>query len=329
MCNRETGRFGSKRGRTGGSGIDFDHDNPVVFAVVRELNVGSARHADRIHNPVGIILQTLLNFLRDGQHRSDTETVSGMHAHRIDIFNETDGDLLPLGVADHFQLQLLPAEHALFHEHLPDQAGGKPARHDLAELLHVIDDTAAGSAHRIGRAEHHGITEFVCNGFRLFHRVGWLGVRNGNTESRHGLFEFDAVFTTLDRVKIDADHLHIVFGEDALFMKFGRKVECSLSAEVRQERIGLFLGDDLFKALCGKRLDVGVVRHAGVRHDGGGIGVDQNDLVSGPSERLACLGPRIIEFTCLSDNDRAGTDDQDLFDVRAFCHLLDCILSLS
>ena len=68
---------------------------------------------------------------------------------------------------------------------------------------------------------------------------------------------------------------------------------------------GTGLGDDLFKALCGKRLDVGVVRHAGVRHDGGGVGIHQNDVVTFGAEGLAGLGAGVVELAGLADDDGA------------------------
>ena len=47
-----------------------------------------------------------------------------MDAHRIHVFDETDGDQLVFGVADDLQLQLLPAEHRFFDQDLADEAGG-------------------------------------------------------------------------------------------------------------------------------------------------------------------------------------------------------------
>ena len=59
-----------------------------------------------------------------------------------------------------------------------------------------------------------------------------------------------------------------------------------------------------------------------------GIGIDQHDLVAELAQRLARLRAGIVEFARLADDDRAGTDDQDLLDVRTFWHwVFSCIES--
>ena len=201
-----------------------------------------------------------------------------------------------------------------------DQAGGEAARHDLAELFHVVHDAAAGAAHGVGGTQHDGVSDAGGDGFAFLDGVGGGGFRHGDAELRHGLLELDAVFAALDGVEVDADDLHVVLREDAGFGEAGGKVQCGLAAEVRQQGVRTFALDDAFHALDGERLDVGVVRHAGVGHDGGGVRVDEDDLVARFSERLACLGAGIIEFTGLADDDRAGADDEDFFNVLPLRH---------
>ena len=63
-----------------------------------------------------------------------------------------------------------------------------------------------------------------------------------------------------------------------------------MTAEVRQKGIGAFFGDDLLKTLAVERFDIGDIRRVGVGHDGGGIGVDQHDLVAKRAQCFARLG---------------------------------------
>ena len=63
-----------------------------------------------------------------------------------------------------------------------------------------------------------------------------------------------------------------------------------------------------------------MVGHAGVGHDGGGIRIGQHDFVSESAQRLARLGPGIVEFARLADDDRTGADDQNFLDVFPLCH---------
>jgi len=52
-------------------------------------------------------------------------------------------DLLPPGVPDDFQLELLPPEDRLLDEDLAHGAHREPPVRDRPELLHVVDEAAA------------------------------------------------------------------------------------------------------------------------------------------------------------------------------------------
>ena len=82
----------------------------------------------------------------------------------------------------------------------------------------------------------------------------------------------------------------------------------------------VFAHDDFLHAFRRDRLDVGAVGELRVGHDGGRIGVDEDDAVAFLLERLAGLGAGIIEFARLADDDRAGADDEDAVNVSAFGH---------
>ena len=71
---------------------------------MRHLNIGTTDNANRFHDGVGITLQTLLQFLGNGEHWRGTEGIPRMYAHRVDIFNEADGNHIAFGVPHHFQL---------------------------------------------------------------------------------------------------------------------------------------------------------------------------------------------------------------------------------
>ena len=316
----EAGGLRGQGGRTRGAGIDLDDDDAAVLAVVRELDVGAAGHADGVDDAVGVVLELFLDFLGDGEHGGHAEAVAGVDAHRVDVFDEADGDLLALFVADDFELELFPAEHALLDEDFVDQAGGETARHDLTEFFHVVHDAAAGAAHGVGGTEHDGIADAGGDGFAFLDGVGGSGFGDGDAELGHGLLELDAVFAALDGVEVDADDLHAVLGEHAGFGEAGGEVQSGLAAEVRQEGVRMFALNDAFHALDGKRFDVSMIGHAGIGHDRGRIRVDEDDLVARAAQGLARLRAGIVEFTGLSDDDRSGTDDQDLLDVLPLRH---------
>ena len=83
----------------------------------------------------------------------------------------------------------------------------------------------------------------------------------------------------------------------------------------------LFADDDFLHAFRRDGLDVGAVGKLRVGHDGGRIGVDEDDAVAFLPEGLAGLRAGIIELARLADDDRAGADDEDAVNVGALGHL--------
>ena len=120
---------------------------------------------------------------------------------------------------------------------------------------------------------------------------------------------------------VGADHLDAVLGQHAVLVQVQRAVQRGLPAHGRQDRVGLFLGDDLLDHLPGDRLDVGHVGRLRVGHDRRRVAVDQDDLVALLAQRLAGLRAGVVELAGLADDDRAGADDEDALDVGALGHL--------
>ena len=287
---------------------------------MRELYIGASDDADVLDDLVGLLLQALLQILIDGQHRGGTEGIACVDADRVDILDKTDSDHIACAVAHDFEFELLPAKDRLLDKDLVDQTRLKAALADSAKLVSVVDKTAAGTAHRVCGAQNDRITQLFRDRKSFLHRIGHFTARHFDAELIHGLFELNTVFTPFDRVDLNADDFDAVFVEYALFVKFGAEIEAGLAAEIGKERIRSFFGDDLFHALCIKRFDIGDVRHLGIRHDRGGIGIDKNDLITKTVESLAGLCSGIIKLTCLADDDGARADDQDLMDISTLCH---------
>src|SRR5262249_3156143 len=125
----------------------------------------------------------------------------------------------------------------------------------------------------------------------------------------------------VDDLRLGPDHLDAELLEDAMAMQVHCRVEASLPAERRQESVGAFLLDDLGDDFPGDRLDVGAVSRSRVRHDGGRVGIDENDAVAFFAKCLASLSAGIIKFACLPDDDGTGADEQDFLQIVTLRHL--------
>ena len=180
-----------------------------------ELHVGTANHADGFHNLEGLFLQFFFELLVDGEERGSAEGVAGMHAHRVDVFDEADGDHLVLGIAHDFDFEFFPAEDGFLDEALVRHGEFKTVRANGAEFFHVVAETAACTAHSVSRANHHRIADFGHDLFGFFHGVANAGARSVDAEFLHGFLEDFTVFAAFDSVEVHTDDLHAVLVQHA------------------------------------------------------------------------------------------------------------------
>ena len=320
--NREARSLRSQSRGTGCSRVDLDYDDTIALRVMGELYVGSADNLHAVYNLVSLLLQTLLNFLGNRKHRCRAEGVAGVNTHRVDVLDEANRDHVAFAVADNLKLQLLPAEDGLLNQHLAYEAGLKTSRANGAELFLVVHKTAAGAAHGVSRTENYRVAELVGNRKGLVNAVRNLASRHLDAELVHCILKLDSVLTALDGIHLHADNLHVVFVQNTCLVEFCAEVQSGLSAEVRQQRIRALLCDDTLKAIHIQRLDVRHVRHFRVGHDRRRIRVYKHNLVPEFPERLARLRAGVVKLTRLSDDDRAGADNQYFVDVCSFCHCI-------
>ena len=69
-----------------------------------------------------------------------------------------------------------------------------------------------------------------------------------------------------------------------------------------------------------ERLDVGAVGQLRVGHDRRRVAVDEDDLEPFGAQRLARLRAGVVELARLPDDDRAGADDEDAFEIGSSGH---------
>ena len=111
-----------------------------------------------------------------------------------------------------------------------------------------------------------------------------------------------------------------MLGEETGLLQLHAEVQSSLSAQRRQNAVRLFLFDDLFQNLYRQRLDVNLICNILVRHDRRRIGVDENNLDALFLQGTARLSSRIVELCCLTDNDRAGTNNHNALYIGILRH---------
>ncbi len=156
----------------------------------------------------------------------------------------------------------------------------------------------------------------------LLHAVDEPAPRGFKSDLSHRILEQLPVFGLLDRVELRPDQLDAVFLQHTALREGDSGIQRRLSAHRRKNGIRPLFFNDFFDHSRGNRLDIRRIGELRVGHDRGRIAVDQNDTVAFFPQDFAGLSAGVIKFTCLTNNDRAGTDDEDGFDVGTLGQLL-------
>src|SRR5208282_5164637 len=269
------------------------------------------------------------------------DAVAGVDAHRVEVFDGADDDAVVGLVAHHFHFVFLPAEQRFLDEDFRDGRKLHAALGESVKFVAVVGDAAAGAAERErGPDDERETANLVDHGAGFVQIV--RGAGNGNVEANgeHQILEDLPVFAAFDGFGFGANHLDAVFFQHTGAVKGHRGVERGLAAERREQHKfvrGLGVGvwvlgnthfahlllladDDFLNTFRRDRLDVGAVGELRVGHDGGRVGVDENDAEAFLLERFAGLRAGIIELARLADDDRSGADDEDAMNVRALGH---------
>ena len=289
--------------------------------VDRKLNVGPAGlDPDLADDSAREVAHPLVFLVGQRQRRRDGNAVAGVDAHRIDVLDRADDDEVVGAVAHDLELELFPADHRLFEQHLVDRAEIEPAAGELAELLDVVGNSCADAAERERRPDDARKAELLDDAKGFLDRLDVSALGDIGANRTHGVAKQQPVLRNLDRGHRGANQLDAVLLERAVLSERDGQVERRLPADGRQNRIGLLAFDDGCEDFGRERLDVGAVGELGVGHDRRGIAVDEDDLETLVAQRLAGLRPGIVELAGLADDDRARADDEYAFDVGSFGH---------
>ena len=287
-----------------------------------ELDVAAAGvHAHAADDGDADVTQLLVFAVGQGEAGGHGDGVTGVHADRVDVLDRADDHDVVVAVAHKLELEFLPALDALFDQ---DFVGGRvmdAGAGDAVQLLLVVGDAGAQAAHGEARAHNQRVAELLGDLVDFLDAVGDVGAGGFGAGLVNDLLEQFTVLATVDGFQGGTDQFDVVLLQDAGLAQRHGGVECGLAAQGGQKRVGAFLGDDLLEDRSGDRLDVGGVGHLRVGHDGGRVGVDEDDADAFLTKDAACLGARVIELRSLTDHDRAGADDHHGFDVGALRHI--------
>ena len=127
----------------------------------------------------------------------------------------------------------------------------------------------------------------------------------------HAFAEQFAAFRLFDGLGVGADELDAAFLQHAHARQLQRHVQCRLPSQRGEYGVGPLLAHDGGHGFRLEGFDVRAVRKPGIRHDGGRVGIDEDDLETFGLKGLDGLGAGVVELAGLPDDDRSGPDDHD------------------
>ena len=320
LCDRVAGRLGSQCGGTGNTRVYLDNGVLEGFRIERVLHVAAALDAQLGDDVERGGAEHLILLVAQGLRRRNNDRVAGVDADRVNVLHVTDGDGVALVVAHDLVLDFLPAGDALLDKNLVNAGVHDAGGRDLAQLLPGVGDAAAGAAEGVRRADDDRQTDLAGEIDRILDRVNDLGGNDRLADLLHGVLEHLAVLRLCDGGRVRAEQLYAHLLEEAVLAQLHGEVQTGLTAEVGQQRVRVLLLDDLLNGLYGHRLDVNLVCHGLVGHDGCRVGVDQNDLQTLFAQCAAGLRACIVELGRLTDYDRAGAQYHYLMNILAKRH---------
>ena len=285
-----------------------------------ELNVAAAFDLQLTDDLDGTVVEHLEIMIVKRQDRRDDDRVTGMHTDRVDVFHAADRNRLVIGVTHDFKFDFLIALHALFDQDLMNRGKLEGIDADLFQFLFVIGKASAGAAQCEGRSQNDRITDMLRGFLGFFQAVGDFGRNDRFTDLLAHFLEHLTVFSPFDTLSRCTQQFNAALFQNTFLIQLHRQIQTGLSADAGNDRVRSFITQDLGNVFQGQRFHVNLVRHLGIRHDRGRIGIAQNDLITLFFQGQAGLCAGIVEFGGLTDNDRAGADDQYFFNVCSLCH---------
>ena len=243
--------------------------------------------------------------VRKGLGGCHHDTITCVHAYRVEVFHIADGDAVVIAVTHDLVLDFLPAGHAALDEHLAYHGVVEALDDNLNEFFLILCNAAAGTAHGVGRTHDYRVADPIGKGHSRGNILHNGAFRDRLPQLLHGLFEKLAVLGLLNGLEGRTQKLHIVFLQHALFSQLHSQVQACLSPQGSQQAIRFLLGDDFLQEVHRQRLNIDPVSNMGISHDGSRVGVYQHHFQPFFLQGAAGLRACIVKLCCLADDDGA------------------------
>ena len=186
---------------------------------------------------------------------------------------------------------------------------------DGGKLFHVRRNPASRSAERESGTYNDRIADEVGEFKSRLCVCDHAGGNDRLTDGFHCFLEEFAVFRFFNGLQACSEQLDALLFQEAFAGELHGERQTGLSAKRGEQAIRLFAADDFSQRRQSERFNVNLVGDRSVRHNGGRIGVDEDDVQSFLPKGAARLRSGVVEFRGLADHNRTGADDENLFEM--------------
>ncbi len=315
------GLGGQGRG-PGDPGIDLDDIVPEGVRVQSKLYVAASFYFQGPDNFQGAVPEHVVFPVGERLAGSHHDGISRVDPHRIQILHIAHGDGGVVSVSYHFIFDLFISPDALLNKNLMDRRQVKSIFHLFTEFFRIICKAAARASQGKRRPENHRISYL----FRCFQRlpgtVGDPGRHHRLSDALTQFFEKLPVLGTLDAPGVRSQKLDLTLIQHSFFRQGHGQIQTGLASDAGNNGIGPLKTADTGQIFQSQRFHIHLVCHRPVCHDRGRVGICQNHLIALFLQRQTRLGPRIIKFRGLADDNRTGAYNQHFFQIRSLRHEL-------
>ena len=286
----------------------------IILAAVRrerELHVAGPADVERVYYLERRGAQHLPFLVREGQRRRYDYRVARVDAHRVDVLHSADGERVSGAVADDLDLHLVPALEVALYQRVSDRRGGEGVLRLDDEVLYVTHDRVSRAAEREVRAQNQRQRRMQRELLRLRDGRNSAARDDGLPRLEHRAAEGLARLGALHGVRLRSEYAALVALPYPELFALHAEVQPRLSAERRDDAVGVVLLEYFLNHVRQQRADIYDVRDRAVRLYRSGVAVQQDDAASFFFKRAAGLRTRVVELRCLAYLYRAGAQHKN------------------
>ena len=316
LRDRVAGRLRRERGRARDARVHLDHAQLAGLAARARTGCSSRRVSTPTARTtaIGGVAELLVGLVRERHLRRDRHRVAGVDAHRVEVLDRADDDDVVGAVADHLELELVPAAHAT-PRRAPGRSGSRRARARPGARAPPASATNPPPCPPSVNAGPHDRRKREA----VEARPASVTIRDSGTR-RPARRTASRKSSRSSARRITSTGAPISSTPSSSRMPSSRscdgEVERGLAAHRRQQRVGPLAREHVGDAFEVERLEVGAVGEAGVGHDRRRVRVDDDRAEPVLAQHLERLAAGVVELAGLPDHDRPGADQADRLEVR-------------